>query len=232
MRPRSETGTRVRALLGRLLLPGANLSVPIERLGVEPGARTLSPRGLDTTSVVYAFGIGRELSFERTLVDRFGVTVHVFDPTPRSVSWLRTQSLPGAIICHEFGVAGFDGTARFLPPSNPNFVSFSMVRPGRQAPGAIDGAVLRLASVMRRLGHDRIDLLKLDVEGSEYAVLDDLATAGLDVRQILVEFHHRMPGFWVSDTRGALRRLHDCGYRIFHATPGREDYGLLRIQRC
>lgn len=229
MSRRFAIGPSARALLGRVLLPGARLRVPMERLGSGPGARTLCPRGLGEASIVCAFGVGRDLSFERALVERFGVTVHAFDPTPRSVSWLRRQSLPAAIVCHEIGVADFDGTAGFLPPADPDHVSFSMAPPGGPAPGAVAGPVLRLASILRRLGHDRIDLLKLDVEGAEYAVLDDLLASELDVGQILVEFHHRLAGFRPGQTRAALRRLGRAGYRVFHATRRRDDYGLLRL---
>jgi hypothetical protein len=41
-------------------------------------------RPLETSSVVYSFGIGEDFSFEIGLAARYGVTVHMFDPTPRS----------------------------------------------------------------------------------------------------------------------------------------------------
>lgn len=62
---------------------------------------------------------------------------------------------------------------------------------------------------------DRIDLLKIDIEGFEYGVLDDLLAAHLNVRQICVEFHHRVvPG--ISRWRSLLSiiKLRQAGYHL------------------
>lgn len=229
VRRRFQIWPAARSLLGRLLLPAARLAVPTERLGVGPGARVVCPRGLGAGKVVYSFGVGRDLSFELALVERFGVAVHAFDPTPRAIAWMRRQTLPARLRLHELGVAGFDGTARFRAPADPDFVSYSLVSAGTPAPGDVEGPVLRLGSVARRLGHRRIELLKLDVEGAELAVLADLAESDLDVGQILVEFHHRLARNGVARTRAAIRRLEGAGYRIFHAAPRRDEYGFLRV---
>ena len=42
---------------------------------------------------------------------------------------------------------------------------------------------------MAELQHDRIDLLKLDVEGAEYEVLKPLFRGDLKVRVLCVDFH-------------------------------------------
>ncbi|GIS18490.1 MAG: hypothetical protein CM15mP120_04060 [Pseudomonadota bacterium] len=43
---------------------------------------------------------------------------------------------------------------------------------------------------MRDLGHDHLDVLKMDIEGAEYAVLDDMLQSNILPDQLLVEFHH------------------------------------------
>jgi hypothetical protein len=52
--------------------------------------------------------------------------------------------------------------------------------------------VKTLKTIMKELGHDRVDILKLDVEGSEYAFLEDaIDTSALDhVQQVTLEWHH------------------------------------------
>jgi FkbM family methyltransferase len=42
---------------------------------------------------------------------------------------------------------------------------------------------------LQRLGHNRIDLLKVDIEGAEYTVLQDLIQERIPVTQILIDFH-------------------------------------------
>ena len=49
-----------------------------------------------------------------------------------------------------------------------------------------------LGSIMRKLGHTHIDILKVDVEGSEYAFLENAIDTGAigAVEQLALEWHH------------------------------------------
>ena len=163
--------------------------------------------------MAYSFGLGRDVSFERELIERFGVTVHAFDPTPLALEWLRSQPLPPSFILHEIGVADYDGIARFAPPARSDWDSFSMVR--RSGMGtAVEAPVARLASLAARIGGPPPDLLKLDIEGAEYAVLSDLLASGFRPRQILVEFHHRWAETGPRATREAIGLLNRARYRV------------------
>ena len=42
---------------------------------------------------------------------------------------------------------------------------------------------------MRELGHDRIDLLKLDIEGAEYELLDAMFESDIRPMVMCIEFH-------------------------------------------
>jgi FkbM family methyltransferase len=200
-------------------------------LGSAGASWCVCPHGLSASSIVYSMGVGEEISFDLELIRRFGVRVHAFDPTPRSIEWLAKQSLPGNFLFHPYGVAGFDGHAKFLPPVNPAHISHTLVE--RQTPWpAMEVPVRRLCSIMQELGHQRIDLLKMDIEGAEYAVLKDLLASRISVHQLLVEFHHRWPEIGVEETRQAIRDLNSAGYRIFDVSPSGEEYGFLRVVGC
>ena len=146
-------------------------------------------------------------------------------PTPRSLAWLKGQLLPPRFVVHPFGIAAVDGTVSFAPPQNPAHVSHSVLGDG---PGRVELPVKRLATVLGELGHDHLDVLKLDIEGAEYAVLDDLLATGLLPRQLLVEFHHGMAGVALSSTERHLERLRATGYRIFDARETGREFSLLR----
>jgi len=213
-------------LSGRDLWRKAEIACDTCSLGNDGARWCVSPAGLEPSSIVYSFGVGEEISFDLELIRRFGVCVHAFDPTPRSIEWLAKQSLLGNFIFHPCGVADFDGHAKFLPPVNPAHVSHTLVE--RQTPWpAIEVPVRRLSSIMKELGHERIDLLKMDIEGAEYAVVKDLLASRIPVQQLLVEFHHRWPEIGVEKTRQAIRDLNFAGYRIFDVSPGGEEYGFL-----
>jgi FkbM family methyltransferase len=195
------------------------------RMGNHGARWCVCPTNLSAESVVYSFGIGEDISFDLELIDRFGVKVHAFDPTPRSLAWLRSQTLPQAFMVHEFGVADYDGTCTFFPPASPLHVSHSAVERRSGVP-AIEAQVLRLTTIMQNLGHNAIHLLKMDIEGAEYAVLSDLLQTGIRVDQLLVEFHHRWQSVGIEKTRAAIRDLNLAGYYIFNVSPSGEEYSF------
>jgi FkbM family methyltransferase len=170
---------------------------------------------LNQNSIIYSFGIGDDISFDLDLIRLYHATVHAFDPTPRSLEWIKSQELPKDFVLHQFGVADYDGFASFYPPANSEFVSFSTMKRGRsEDPTA--AKVYRLSTIMKMLGHERIDVLKMDVEGSEYNVIEDLVFSNLNVCQVLVEFHHRFKGIGKVRTIGAVEKLGKSGYRLFY----------------
>jgi FkbM family methyltransferase len=175
--------------------------------------------------VVYAVGVGKDLSVETELVRRHGVTVHAFDPSPESVRWVSGQSLPAGLVFHPLGIAGEDGRLTLrarVAESGRAPVMYSAVDPTRTGP-SVDVECLTLASASRRLGHAGIALLKLDVEGAEYDALRRMLADGLRPGQLLVEFHHRFPGLGKGATERAVAALRAAGYRLaFIADTGRE----------
>ncbi|HXM22017.1 MAG TPA: FkbM family methyltransferase [Terriglobales bacterium] len=194
-------------------------------LGSEGARWCICPDDFSKTSVVYSVGVGEEISFDLELMRRFGTRVHAFDPTPRSIQWVQSKTLPDGFVFHAYGVADFDGTCRFLPPKDPRHVSYTVLP--RHTPGpAVQAPVYRLSTIMKMLGHSEIDLLKMDIEGAEYDVLADLLACKIRPQQILVEFHHRWPEVGSKKTRAAIRALNCAGYRIFHVSPSGEEYSF------
>lgn len=49
--------------------------------------------------------------------------------------------------------------------------------------------VRRLGTIMSELGHTRLDLLKMDIEGAEFAVVRDMLSSRIEVDQLVVEVH-------------------------------------------
>ncbi len=217
----------LRTLVGRDRFYRREVAVPRMQLG-QPGASwCICPTGLGPTSVVYSFGIGEDVSFELELIERFGTAVHAFEPTPRSLTWVRSQSLPQTFVLHELGLASFDGMASFSPPLDPTHVSYSMLRRDRGG-SAIRAPVRRLATIAAMLGHVHINLLKMDIEGGEYAVLPDILSSQLRIDQLLVEFHHRWDFVGVAETTRTISLLQGAGYRIADVSASGCEFTLVR----
>lgn len=221
----------VRCAMGRDVRFGVQTHLPCERHGSDSGGWWICPTGLNPSAVVYSVGIGTDITFDLSLMTAYGLAIHAFDPTPGSLAYLASVPLPEGFTCHQVGLAATDGSAAFLPPANPDYISHTLLPDGQTDARAITVEVRRLSTIMRELGHTAIDVLKMDIEGAEYDVLDDLLRERLPVRQILVEFHHRFTNVGVERTRRAVANLNAAGYRIFAASDSGEDYGFLLDDR-
>jgi FkbM family methyltransferase len=217
----------MRSVVGRDLFYLRQVRAHRLRLGRPEASWCVCPAGLGSASVFYSFGVGEDISFELALNERFGLRVEAFDPTPRSLAWIKSQSLPPQFTLHEVGLAPWDGMAPFSPPLDPAHVSYSMVRKDSADP-AVYAPVRRLATIARMLGHTRIDLLKMDIEGAEYGVLPDCLASGLVIDQILVEFHHRWECIGIAETKRAISLLRDRSYRIGNVSPSGCEYTFVR----
>lgn len=221
-------GRRVlKALKGQDVLFRPQIRCKKAYFGNEGCRWCICPDGLTQQSIVYSFGIGEDISFDLALIERFGVSIHAFDPTPKSIDWVNSQTLPEEFILHKYGLAAQDGTIQVFPPENPNHVSHSFVQRSEQD-NAVEVPVHRLATVMQMLGHSEIDILKIDIEGAEYDVIDDIVESGIPINQLLIEFHHRWPEIGAAKTRQGVERLLQAGYRIFDVSPTGEEYSFIK----
>jgi len=198
------------------------------QLGSDYGGYAVCPRGLSPATCVYSFGVGEDIRFERALVDRFGMQVDLFDPTPRSLEWLDAQPLGDRLIFHPWGLASFDGMARFRPPRNPAHISHRLVPESECSGDLIELRVFRLSTLLQRLSHDRLDVLKMDIEGAEYEVIADLLASPIRPTQILLEFHHHLRGVTLEQTEASVARLNRAGYRIFAVSESGRELSFLR----
>ena len=186
-------------------------------VGSDYGGRHLPRELLGADSVCYCVGVGEETSFDEDLIRTFGCDVYAFDPTPRAiehVARLRQErpELAGRFHFEPAAIWDRDGETDFFAPENEGHVSHSLT--GLNGRGrSIKVRTRTLSSLMADRGHDRLDLLKLDVEGAEYAVVDhvlkDAEGGGVLPRVLCIEFDQPVPA---KRTIGLMRRLAGVGY--------------------
>jgi FkbM family methyltransferase len=223
--------SRFRSLVRRVLRP--NLHKPDVRkiykiYGTEYGGWPLIDGQVDAESIVYSFGVGEDISFDLGAIAALGCEVWAFDPTPKSVRWIAGQKLPEKFHFQPVGIAARDGKAEFFSPVNPDFVSYSSQPVATSPTTSVECDVRRLASIMDDLGHSKIDVLKMDIEGFEYDVLDDILSTGIRPAQLLLEFHHRLYGIPTKRTCEHVEKLRAAGYSIFYISNTGREYGLVR----
>lgn len=220
--------TLAKVVLGKESYIKPDLRCVKERYGSDYGGWDVVTANINSRSVVYSFGIGEDVSFDIELIEKFNLIIHGFDPTPKSIEWVKKQNLTTHFILHEYGIAAFDGNVLFNPPENPNHISHTLLeRPSTKAK-TISVQVKRLQTIMNELGHDRIDILKMDVEGAEYDVITDICQSEILPQQVLIEFHHRFPNVDLAKTRNAIEQLQKMGYRLFSISATNEEFCFIR----
>jgi len=163
--------------------------------------------------VCYCAGLGEDVTFELELIRQFGCTVYAFDPTPQSVSHCGPLADEDSRFrFHPFALWREDSTQRFYAPDNPNHVSHSLANL-QKTDHFIEVDCRSVTSLMAQLGHDRIDLLKLDIEGAEYPVLEDVLGSGLRPQILCIDFH-RVAGF--KALSAAVQEVRARGYVPVH----------------
>lgn len=221
----------LKSLVGKDVFYRAQVKRPVEFVGGRPdsgyGAWAVAEGRIGRDSIVYSVGIGDDISFDLEMIERFDVTVHAFDPTPESIEWLSRQEVPPEFISYEYGLADYDGTANFYAHENPEWISHSMFKASHTIDKPTVVQVRRLKTILEMLGHTRVDLLKIDIEGAEYGLIDDIVASGVAIDQILVEFHHRFKELNPDMTHDAIRKLNDAGYKILHVSPRAEEFSFI-----
>jgi FkbM family methyltransferase len=191
-----------------MLLPAEALM----RLGSAYGGWILPRKsGLGPSSLCYLVGAGEDISFDCALVRTYGCTVRIVDPTPRAIRHFAELSqtvadrrrfpINNSTTDHydvtaddlvrmrylPVGLADRDVEMKFYLPKNPSHVSCSTVNLQKTDQWFV-AQCYRLSTLMSQQGDVAIDLLKMDIEGGEYAVIRDLVTSGEMPRLLLIEF--------------------------------------------
>lgn len=199
---------RVRRELFHRLVPVR--PVPgLTRLGSGYGGWTVPLDKIGPGSVCYCAGVGEDISFDLALIDATGCQVVALDPTPRAIEHVAAQAgLPPQLTFLPLGVWSSRTTLRFYEPADPSHVSHSAVNLQKTA-GFFEAECDTVPGLMRALGHTRLDLLKLDVEGAEHEALKPVLDEGVEVATICVEFDQPSR---LSGVLATCRKLRAAGF--------------------
>jgi FkbM family methyltransferase len=196
-------------LLARGLLHPAQFP-GLVRVGSEFGGWWVPRSSMGPGVVVYCAGAGEDISFDLRMHDA-GCIVRTFDPTPRALTHVsavapasdRFSFLP-------YGLWDEDTELDFYAPAVTGYVSHSAVNLHRTT-DSFKAPVRSLRSLMHEFDDTRIDVLKMDIEGAELAVIDSLIREGPSPAVVCVEFDQPQP------LRGIVRsakRMMQAGYRL------------------
>lgn len=207
-----------------------DLNIDLEYHGdVGSGWKIASDR-LKSDSVVIDVGIGENMSFSESLIRKYECVVYGFDPTPRAMQYVKGAG-NRRFILQPAALGVKSGVAKFYLPSDERNVSGAIIYERHLKAEPIEVAMLSLEDICSMNGFDRIDLLKLDVEGAEYEIIESEAFGRKAevIRQLCLEFHHRWPNIGRARTDAAVSRLRHLGFKcVWISRTSNEEYTFVR----
>lgn len=153
------------------------------------------PGGNLRGSLVYTVGIGRNIKWDEDMITKFGTIHHGWDPTPSASEFFETYPIPRGFTFHKYGLGVADEVVTVKLPVGNND-SYTIMEYGAKAKDSskiIQVPVLTIETMMNMQGHEKLAILKIDIEGAEFKVIDNWASRQYrpPVTQILFEFHER-----------------------------------------
>jgi len=155
---------------------------------------------LDSESVVFDLG-GYQGQWASDLFACHGSRIHVFEPVPEYAQRIRRRFTSNArITVHECGLASINAQVDFYMQDDGT----SQFRPNKGA--SVSGTLREAAGYMEEMGITRIDLMKINIEGGEYDLLEHLIASHWigRIRDLQVQFHDCVP-----DAHAKLKHAHN-----------------------
>lgn len=180
--------------------------------GSNYGSWFLPEDAINENSIVYSFGVGEDISFDVDIINRYNPFLYLFDPTPRAKSffdkmkilsevndsyydevqrynYLLNKKIFDKTNFNKYGLSNVCKNVKMYFPTNEAHVSLSEFENGKSNVG-IFLDLKDLKTIMEEKNHSKIDVLKMDIEGSEFDVIDFILENNIDIKHLLIEFHN------------------------------------------
>ena len=137
------------------------------------------------------------------------------------------------IIFKEYAVGIKEGVHKFYLPSNEDYVSCSLEE-GMKSNDFINVNVRTLKTIMKELNHTHIDLLKMDIEGSECDVINNMLDLHIYPKYLAVEFDLAFNGEFKKDVEKCnqtIQKLYQHNYQLIHNHESDFTFQLISNQK-
>lgn len=156
---------------------------------------------LTADSIVWDVG-GYHGDFAEKMVSLYGCKVYVFEPLEKFFAQCE-QRFAGnpKIRCFNYGLAAKEGWFDISDEADAS--SFD---PAKSGTATVKARLRPVSDVFRELGDNRIDLLKVNIEGGEFDLLPAMIDSGIigQVDHIQVQFHTFVAS--AEEKRNAIRK--------------------------
>jgi FkbM family methyltransferase len=212
------------------------------RLGTEYGGWIIPENNiLNENSIIYSGGVGEDISFDIKLQSKYGCNIILIDPTQKALNHYKEciqyfkdkdfrftgniqndyykeieKETPdfNKIKYINQGLWNKKDTLKFYKQNNNDYVSQSLIQ-NMFGDNYDIVDVDSIKSIMNKNNHNKVDLLKIDIEGAENIVLEQMLDDKIYPKYLCIEFDliikNKDPQ---QTTQKIIDRLLQTGYKI------------------
>lgn len=173
----------------------------------------------DSESICVDVGCAGDPDFSEFVINTFGCKSYGVDPTKKhSMALKEFEEKTGGKFTHlPYALGGESGVIRFFESNAEDSGSIKEDHVNVMGGNVVsyDVTILTVDKLITDHVKSKIALLKLDLEGAEYELINGIVPAHLEtVDQIFVEFHHHcVERYSKSDTVECVNKLVSCGFK-------------------
>lgn len=175
----------------------------------------------DESSVIIDVGCADDADFSVYMIEKYGLKSFGVDPTLRRVEPLGVleEKTNGRFKHLQLAVSSTEGSVVFNESSEN--VSGSLYSDHTNVLNdkcrSYEVEAVTLEGLIKKVGVEKVDFIKLDTEGAEYDMLSEITEEDLSpFRQIFIEFHHHaFERFSEDDTKAIIKSICEKGFDSF-----------------
>jgi FkbM family methyltransferase len=195
---------------------------------------------LNENSIIYSGGVGEDMSFDILLNGKYDCNIFLIDPTIKAINHFKefqdyyTNNIPfkgniqtdyyniinpikpnlNKFFYENIGLWNKEDNLKFYKQNIKSHVSQSVIEDMFGNEYDII-PVNTIKSIMNKYNHNRIDLLKLDIEGAEINVLNNMIDDKIFPKYLCIEFDLKLKNKdYSNQTESLINSLINNGYKI------------------
>ena len=161
------------------------------------GGYSISKLALKDTSILYSFGLSDDWSFEKQFRKKFGAKIICFDPSVTPIFWFK-RFIKDLIQLFLLKESIKNITNRFFTYFHYKFffnnlekmhVKFFFAPIGQSGVNTNNSDIIDMNTILQKWGSENY-FIKIDIEGNEYRILDQIIKYQDQLTGLVIEFHN------------------------------------------